>query len=176
MTVPPPDRRLFLSSLEAMLMAPSISSAQPASWRSQPPEAAGFAPDLSARLDGLIEEKRVWNVHAVLVARHGKLLLERYFSGTDHARGRSLGTVTFGPDTLHDLRSVSKSIVGLLYGLALSQGKVPPPEASLLSSFPAYADLAGDPARAVDGPSRAHDAHGHGLGRARRALYRSDQQ
>ncbi len=129
-------------------MAPSISSAQPPSWQTQSPEAAGFAPDLSARLDRLIADKRIWNVHAVLVARHGKLLLERYFAGTDHARGRSLGTVAFGPDTLHDLRSVSKSIVGLLYGLALSQGKVPPPEAPLLSSFPAHADLAGDPGRA----------------------------
>jgi len=129
-------------------VAPSISSAQPPSWQTQSPEAAGFAPDLSARLDRLIADKRIWNVHAVLVARHGKLLLERYFAGTDHARGRSLGTVAFGPDTLHDLRSVSKSIVGLLYGLALSQGKVPPPEAPLLSSFPAHADLAGDPARA----------------------------
>lgn len=129
-------------------MAPSISSAQPQAWQTQSPEAGGFAPDLSARLDRLIAEKRIWNVHAVLVARHGKLLLERYFAGTDHARGRSLGTVAFAPETLHDLRSVSKSIVGLLYGLALSQGRVPPPEAPLLASFPAYADLAGDPARA----------------------------
>ncbi|MDB5489975.1 MAG: putative Beta-lactamase [Reyranella sp.] len=129
-------------------MEPSISSAQSASWQSQSPEAAGFTPDLSARLDRLIADKRIWNVHAVLVARHGKLLLERYFEGTDDARGRPLGTVAFGPDTLHDLRSVSKSIVGVLYGMALAQGKVPPPEAPLLRSFPDYADLAADPGRA----------------------------
>src|SRR5262249_41065483 len=40
------------------------------------------------------------------------------------------------------LRSVSKSIVGLLYGIALADGKVPPPEASLLCAFPEYEDLA----------------------------------
>jgi CubicO group peptidase (beta-lactamase class C family) len=57
-----------------------------------------------------------------------------------------LGRVAFKPDTLHDLRSASKSIVGLLYGIALPDGKVPPPDAPLLASFPEYPDLA-DPAR-----------------------------
>jgi CubicO group peptidase (beta-lactamase class C family) len=42
---------------------------------------------------------------------------------------------------------VSKSIVGLVYGIALADGKVPPPEAPLLASLPEYADLAADPAR-----------------------------
>jgi CubicO group peptidase (beta-lactamase class C family) len=58
-----------------------------------------------------------------------------------------LGTIAFKADTLHDLRSVSKSIVGLLYGIALADAKVPPPEAPLFASFPEYADLAADPAR-----------------------------
>jgi len=132
----------------ALLMAPSAVPAQPAEWRAVPPADAGFAPDLSDRLDKAIAEKRIWNVHAVVVARHGRLVLERYFEGEDHARGRSLGKVTFAPDTLHDLRSVSKSIVGLLYGIALERGKVPPPEAPLLRSFPQYAGLATDPGRA----------------------------
>jgi CubicO group peptidase (beta-lactamase class C family) len=48
---------------------------------------------------------------------------------------------------LHDLRSVSKSIVGMLYGIALADGKVPPPEARLYDQFPQYADLAGEPGR-----------------------------
>jgi len=46
---------------------------------------------------------------------------------------------------MHDLRSVTKSILGLLYGLALAQGKVPAPERPLLEAFPEYADLATDP-------------------------------
>jgi CubicO group peptidase (beta-lactamase class C family) len=58
-----------------------------------------------------------------------------------------LGKIAFKADALHDLRSVSKSIVGLLYGIALAAGKVPPPDAPLLASFPEYTDLASDPAR-----------------------------
>src|SRR5215472_7973751 len=50
--------------------------------------------------------------------------------------------VTFAPLVLHDLRSVSKSVVGLLYGIALADGNVPPPEGKLYDQFPDYADLA----------------------------------
>ena len=50
-------------------------------------------------------------------------------------------------NTLHDLRSASKSIVGLLYGIALAAGKVPSPDQPQMQSFPEYADLAADPAR-----------------------------
>ncbi len=107
------------------------------------PEDAGFAPDLGARLDKAIADKRVWNQHGLLVLRDGRLLLERYFEGEDHARGvGAIGHVIFKPDSVHDLRSCSKSIVGLLYGIALQQGKVPPPDAPLFSAFPEHADLA----------------------------------
>jgi CubicO group peptidase (beta-lactamase class C family) len=74
-------------------------------------------------------------------------VLERYFEDEDNARGKQLGKVVFTADGLHDLRSVSKGVVGLLYGIALEQGKVPPPEAPLVASFPEYADLANDAGR-----------------------------
>jgi CubicO group peptidase (beta-lactamase class C family) len=53
----------------------------------------------------------------------------------------------FAPDVLHDLRSVSKSVVGLVSGIALATGKVPPPEAKLYDQFPEYPDLAAQPGR-----------------------------
>lgn len=111
------------------------------------PNEAGFTSDLEARFDEAIAEKRVWNLHGVVIVRKGSLVLERYFECDDDARGRPLGTIAFDADTLHDLRSVSKSVVGLLYGIALADGKVPPPDAPLLASFPEYTDLAADPAR-----------------------------
>ncbi len=110
-------------------------------------EEAGFAPDLGERIDDDVRCGRFVNLHAVLVARGGKLVLERYFDGEDERWGRSLGRVTFGPNELHDLRSVTKSIVGLLYGIALADGNVPPLAAPLIDHFPEYPDLAKDPER-----------------------------
>lgn len=43
------------------------------------------------------------------------------------------------------MRSVSKSVVGLLYGIALAAGRVPAPEAYLLAQFPEYPDLSANP-------------------------------
>lgn len=116
------------------------------SWFLSPDDAA-FTSALDEQLDKAITEKRVWNRHGVIIVRKGRLALERYFEGGDSARGQPLGTVAFAADTLHDLRSVSKSIVGLLYGIALGDAKVPPPEAPLLDSFPEHADLPADRAR-----------------------------
>ncbi len=130
-------------------MDESIQSSPAATpeWRRQSPAEAGFANDLEARLDNAIAEKRVWNLHGVIVVRNGRPVLERYFDGEDNARGKPHGMVSFKSDTLHDLRSVSKSIVGLLYGIALAAGKAPPPDQPLMQSFPEYADLFADPDR-----------------------------
>ena len=49
---------------------------------------------------------------------------------------------------IHDLRSVSKSVVSCIYGIALAQGKVPAPETRLSAAFPQYADLLQQPDRA----------------------------
>jgi len=139
------SRRQVLLGAGAAVMTRSAAalSAGTDGWLPIAPKDAGFAPDLGERLDKAIADKRIWNLHGLVVLRNDRLLLERYFEGEDHARGiGEIGRVTFKPDTLHDLRSCSKSIIGLLYGIALQQGKVPPPEAPLFSAFPEYADLA----------------------------------
>jgi len=130
-------------------MAPSIraTSAAGADWPTIAPSEAGFTSDLEPLLDKAATERRVWNLHGIVIVRKGRLVFERYFEGIDNARGHPLGKVAFTADTLHDLRSVSKSIIGLLYGIALADGKVPPPDAPLFGSFPEYSDLAADPAR-----------------------------
>jgi CubicO group peptidase (beta-lactamase class C family) len=97
---------------------------------------------------------RVFGLHALLVSRGGQLVFQHYGVGEDEAWGEPLGRVTFGPAVPHDLRSVSKSIVGMLYGIALDQGKVPLPEARLYQQFPEYPDLAVQPGR--DGITIAH--------------------
>jgi len=112
------------------------------------PEEAGFEPDIGEKLDAGIYAGLLTDVHAVLVARSGKLVLERYYQGVDETWGKPLGRVCFGPQSLHDLRSVTKSVVSLLYGIALGKGLVPPPDSPLLAQFPDYPDLAADPRRA----------------------------
>lgn len=129
-------------------MSSPPSAASPAfSCQAVQPEDAGFSPDLGDKLDAGVRSGLVRDLHAVLLVRSGRIVLERYYEGPDESWGRRLGHVTFGPDTLHDLRSVTKSVVGILYGIALDRGLVPPPEARLLESFPGHSDLAGDPLR-----------------------------
>lgn len=106
-----------------------------------------FASDLGERLDAGMRSGLLRGLHAVLLLRSGRTVLERYYDGQDENWGQALGHVAFKSETLHDLRSVTKSIVGLLYGIALEWGRVPPPEAPLLPEFPEYPDLAHDPQR-----------------------------
>jgi CubicO group peptidase (beta-lactamase class C family) len=70
-------------------------------------------------------------VHSVLIARHGKLVLEEYFHGFDR-------------DTPHDTRSASKSWTNVLIGAAMQAG-VPirldtPVYETMLGSVPADLD------------------------------------
>ena len=121
--------------------------ARDVTWSTATPEEAGFQADLNDRLDMAREAGVLHNLHGVVAARGGRIFFERYFAGPDAARATPLGIVRFGPETLHDLRSVTKSIVGLLYGIAFSPGLAPPPESALLAAFPEYPDLASDPTR-----------------------------
>src|SRR6188768_3666790 len=70
------------------------------------------------------------------------------WSATSTAR-RTTGarSVRFGPTTLHNMYSVTKSVVALVYGVALGENKVPPPEAPLYEQFPEYPDLIAADAR-----------------------------
>lgn len=105
------------------------------------------ADSFTQAFDDLQAKGRLAGIHGVVALRGGHVLFERYLAGRDEAWGRQLGEVEFGPETLHDLRSVTKSIVGLLYGIALDQGRVPAPDQPLMTQFPEYPDLAANPAR-----------------------------
>ena len=142
------SRRTTLAGLGALTVATPARAAGTL-WPTTTAEAAGFVADLADRFDYGVRSGLLRNMHSVVIVRHGKLVLEKYFTDADENWGRPLGNVSFGPDTLHDLRSVSKCIVSLLYGIALSLGKVPALDQSLLAQFPEFADLAKDPARAA---------------------------
>jgi CubicO group peptidase (beta-lactamase class C family) len=80
------------------------------------------------------------NIHSVLVVKDDKLVFEEYFSGKDQSWGEDLGIVSFDSDTLHDVRSVTKSITSALVGIAISEGKIPDVDASVFDLFPDYLD------------------------------------
>ena len=112
---------------------------------------AAFTAPLSATdLDDALREGykngQLPGLHSVVVLQDKTALAEVYFTDQDEVWGTPVGTRQHGPATLHDLRSVTKSVVGLLYGIALADGAVPPVTASLMAQFPEYDDLA-SPAR-----------------------------
>lgn len=101
-----------------------------------------FSTEVGEQLDAAFRDGRLRNLHSVVLVSNDQLLVERYYEGKDERWGRRLGRVEFTPETLHDLRSVSKSLVGMLYGIALSEGKVAAPGEPLLKHLPQYAELA----------------------------------
>jgi Beta-lactamase len=144
------DRRQLL--LGAAALAAGTATARAATtlanslaWETAAPADAGFVPDLEARLDQFVQGG-VGNLHGVVVARHGRLVLEKYYEGEDMLRDGRGGVypelVKFSAERLHEVRSITKSMVSLLYGIALRDGKVPSPDAPLLAQFPQYADIA----------------------------------
>lgn len=92
------------------------------------------------------------NTHGVYVRRGDEVLAEAYYSGSDKPSGAWFSrTVRFDADTLHDLRSISKSVVGLLVGIAIGRGLLGDPALALqrpaYGFFPEHGDLLTTPER-----------------------------
>jgi len=111
------------------------------SWQVATPESVGLSKAALCPMVKWLAESKLDNVHAVLVVRHGKLVFEQYFTGDDEHLGRSAGIVTFGPTVRHDERSVSKSVVSLVMGIAVDHGWIKSIDAPVFSFFPEYASL-----------------------------------
>src|SRR3982751_1132569 len=89
------------------------------------------------------------DLHSVLVWRTGSLLVEHYRRSKDRPVGDWFTReVTFGPDVLHDLRSISKSVVALLIGQAVARGEIDI-DAPVLDFYPALAGLRRDGREAI---------------------------
>lgn len=79
-------------------------------WRTANPDELGLD---AGRLEAahLRAVDNEW-VRSLLVVRHGRMAFERYYGG-------------FGPDSLADVRSVTKSVVSTLTGIAIARGEMP---------------------------------------------------
>jgi CubicO group peptidase (beta-lactamase class C family) len=95
-------------------MAPAESVSAPVDlshpWVMTAPAKAGM--DSSALEGAAAAAAKIPRFRCLLVARHGHLVLERYFGGADE-------------NTLFDVRSVTKSVVALLTGVAVADGSIP---------------------------------------------------
>jgi CubicO group peptidase (beta-lactamase class C family) len=64
------------------------------------------------------------NRHSLLIYKDDKLILEEYFLGKDESWGYDIGIIQHNDTTLHDMRSISKSVVSACIGIAIEQGKI----------------------------------------------------
>jgi len=151
-------RRAFMSLLGAAALAPLTASPVDA----DSPEGCGVPlarddgwPIAAGNEDRLVDRDALCgmadrladnaDVHAVLVARGGKLVFERYFKGNDEVPGRFFGHrveyVTFDADTLHIMKSASKSVMSLILGIAIDRGLIPGVNEPIFNFFPELSDL-----------------------------------
>jgi CubicO group peptidase (beta-lactamase class C family) len=87
--------------------------------------------------------------HGVVVEQGGRLVGEAYFTADDKPSGSwSTRRVAFNAETLHDMRSISKSVVGLLVGVAEARGRLDRGR-PVLDWFPEHAALATPERRAI---------------------------
>ena len=141
----------LLLAIAVVLLARAAAAAAPCTpppaladgWRVDgDPAAAGFdAERLCAAVQSFAGSAS--NLHGLVVERGGALVAEQYREGQD-ARSYSLfftRRTAFDAHTLHDARSITKSVFGLLWGIAQGEGVVPPLGAPLLEQFPQLADL-----------------------------------
>lgn len=110
-------------------------------WPLAAPSQVGMDGGLLEELGPQFEAWRDANLHGVVMIRRGKLVFERYFEGEDERYGRPLGRVAHGPERLHDLRSISKSVLSLLFGVAVDRGWFGDLDRPILDFFPEYQDL-----------------------------------
>lgn len=89
--------------------------------RVQPAEAGVKAGPLDDMTEA-IEAGDFRRMTSVVIARHGKVLYERYFAGADTA-------------TLHNTRSTTKTVTGVLIGIAIDRKLLPGVDAKVVDYF-----------------------------------------
>lgn len=106
----------------------------PSAWPTAPPQAAGLDAGILEDVARRIEAGELGGIHSLLVVHEGRLVFERYFDGRDAAWSRPLGEVEFNAAVLHDLRSVTKSVVAALVGIAHGANLIPDLDQPLLEA------------------------------------------
>ena len=99
-------------------------------WKVASAAEVGIDPEALVEMVEGVARGEAGVLHSLLVARHGRLVMEEYFHG-------------FGPETLHRIASCTKSVSSLLIGLAIQRGDIPGPDAPVAEFFPEYRSAMG---------------------------------
>ena len=104
----------------------SVPVAEPAywptrEWKSSTPESQGMDSNLLAQMIEEISSEKM-RIHSVLIVRNGDLVTEAYF----HPYTR---------DTKTHIQSVTKSVIGMLIGKAISQGYIKSEQEKLVDYY-----------------------------------------
>jgi len=99
-------------------------------WPVAVPEEQGLdAQKLTGLVDAIRKGELCPRLHALLVVRHGCLVVEEYFNGWEAGRA-------------HTLQSVTKSVTSALVGIALARGEFKGLDEKVLDFFPDMKDIA----------------------------------
>jgi CubicO group peptidase (beta-lactamase class C family) len=110
-------------------------------WPVAAPEQEGMD---STILNGIGPRFAQWPeacAHAVVVARHGTLIYEQYFSGEDWCWATPIGPVIFDATVKHDLKSITKSVTSLLVGIGMERGWITDINTPVFAYFSDHSDV-----------------------------------
>lgn len=83
------------------------------------------------------------NIHSVLIFCKGKLVYEKYWTGHDENRATNfIGQTVHHRDSLHDIRSITKSITSAAVMIAIDQGRIKNIDQRLFDFFPLFTKYA----------------------------------
>ena len=94
-----------------------------------------------SKIDAAIRNGTYPNIHSLHIVRNNKLVYENYWPGKDETWGDDLGIRIHGRDSLHDVRSISKSVISACVGIAIQQGKIKSIDQKVFDFFPEYKKL-----------------------------------
>jgi CubicO group peptidase (beta-lactamase class C family) len=120
-------KRLMPRGMPALLLmlaairAPAEEA--PSAWPTSSPESAGLSSRRLGEMEKAIRAGEFKKITSVLIARDGKLVFERYFDED-------------GAQALRNTRSCTKTVTGMLVGIAIDRGLLPGVAAPILPYFP----------------------------------------
>jgi CubicO group peptidase (beta-lactamase class C family) len=106
-----------------LVAAAAACAADGAELAGTEPAAAGLFPQRLAQMEQLIRSGDFKQITSVLLARNGKLAFERYFDAD-------------GVEGLRNTRSATKTVTGMLVGIAIDRGLLSGVDARVLDFFP----------------------------------------